>query len=199
MSNLENRLIVEIGPGLGDLTNQLLQQRDVVAFEVDTDLYPILENRFSKELEKGNFKLIKSDILKYWKENLIDKEYDLVANLPYYIATNIILKALKDENCKNILVMVQKEIAKKFTAKVGEKEFSSLGTLSETVSDTRELLFDVPPEAFSPPPKVISSVISISKSLFFNNNNFEKFLKVAFSQPRKKLIKIYHKVIINLF
>ena len=198
-----NNIIVEIGPGLGDLTEKLLQKRDVIAFEVDTELYPILEDKFSDELNNNRLKLIKSDVLKYWEKNLVNEEYDLIANLPYYIATNIILKGLKDTNCKNILVMVQKEVAKKFTARIGEKEFSALGILTESVAK-RELLFDISAKSFYPPPKVVSSMISINKITSLNDTDFEKFLRVAFRQPRKKLIKNlslnYDKIILeNIF
>ena len=86
--------------------------------------------------------------------------------------------------------MVQKEVADKFIANCGDKEYSSLGVISELLCKNRSLVIDVPPESFSPPPKVNSSVIYLKKDL--NNkldDDFNKFLKFAFSQPRKKLIK----------
>ena len=128
-------------------------------------------------------------MLKKWEENLLLNEpYHLVANLPYYIATNIILKALKDKNCQSILVMVQKEVAQKFSANSGEKAFSGLSVLTQTVG-YGELLFDVGAENFVPPPKVTSSILLIRKKRSEDNSDFEEFLKVAFKQPRKKLSK----------
>ncbi|SFV68601.1 SSU rRNA (adenine(1518)-N(6)/adenine(1519)-N(6))-dimethyltransferase [hydrothermal vent metagenome] len=112
----------------------------------------------------------------------------MVANLPYYIATNIILKALKDKNCQSILVMVQKEVAQKFSAQSGEKAFSSLSVLTQSVGFGK-ILFDVGAENFIPPPKVTSSILLIQKKRSENNKDFEEFLKVAFKQPRKKLSK----------
>ena len=121
---------------------------------------------------------------------LHDGKYDLIANLPYYIATNIILRAFEDDLCEHIIVMVQKEVAEKFTAKVNDKEYSSLGIITETISKDSRILFDVPPEAFDPMPKVISSILYIKKDLSKKfDKDFNKFLKSCFVQPRKKLSK----------
>ena len=86
--------------------------------------------------------------------------------------------------------MVQKEVAIKFTAKVNDKEYSSLGIITETISKDSKILFDVPPEAFDPMPKVTSSILYIKKDLSKKiDKDFNKFLKVCFVQPRKKLSK----------
>jgi 16S rRNA (adenine1518-N6/adenine1519-N6)-dimethyltransferase len=129
-------------------------------------------------------------VLEHWsKESLCDNSYDMVANLPYYISTTIILRALKDSNCSNILVMVQKEVAEKFCAISGEREFCALSVFATSVGQAR-LLFDVPPTAFDPMPKVTSSVLLIRKNKEFDIiDEFENFLKVSFVQPRKKLQK----------
>ena len=178
-------LIIEIGPGLGDLTQELLaKNRQVMAYEIDDDLCKILKEKFKND----NFSLKCGDVLEHWQETLIDKQYDLVANLPYYIATNIILKALKDKNCKNIEVLIQKEVAEKFAAKSGDKSFSSLSIISQSVADV-EILFDIEPEAFVPAPKVTSSVIKFSKFKDSYDEEFANFLAVCFRQPRKKLFK----------
>ncbi len=183
-----SNIIVEIGSGLGDLTKELLKVKDVVTFEVDTDLYKILKETFSDEIKSSKLKLINRDVLEGWGKHLIDENYDLVANLPYYIATNIILRALKDENCKSLLVMVQKEVAVKFCSKVNEREFSTLGVLAETLGEAN-IVFDVAPTAFYPPPKVISSILKIEKKVLSYDEEFEKFLRVCFAQPRKMLLK----------
>jgi 16S rRNA (adenine1518-N6/adenine1519-N6)-dimethyltransferase len=184
--------IVEIGPGLGDLTKNLVKYKDVTAYEVDTDLISILKSKFANELENEKFTLKHIDVLKAWDEQnfLYNGKYDLIANLPYYIATNIILRAFEDELCEHIIVMVQKEVAIKFTAKVNDKEYSSLGIITETISKDSKILFDVPPEAFDPMPKVTSSILYIKKDLSKKiDKDFNKFLKVCFVQPRKKLSK----------
>ncbi|RBQ31692.1 16S rRNA (adenine(1518)-N(6)/adenine(1519)-N(6))-dimethyltransferase [Arcobacter sp. FW59] len=187
-----NNHIVEIGPGLGDLTKNLVKYKDVTAYEVDTDLIGILKSKFAINLDKGSLKIIHADVLDAWDEQktLYNGNYDLIANLPYYIATNIILKAFEDSFCEHIIVMVQKEVALKFTANVNDKEYSSLGIITELLSNDSKILFDVPPEAFDPIPKVVSSILYIKKDLSKNiDKDFNRFLKACFIQPRKKLSK----------
>ncbi|MGB6328971.1 MAG: 16S rRNA (adenine(1518)-N(6)/adenine(1519)-N(6))-dimethyltransferase RsmA [Halarcobacter sp.] len=187
-----NNHIVEIGPGLGDLTQNLVKYKDTTAYEVDTDLISILKSKFAIEIESENLKLLHTDVLEAWDRqgSLHNCKYDLIANLPYYIATNIILRAFEDINCQNIIVMIQKEVALKFSAKAGAKEYSSLGVITELVSREARILFDVPPESFDPPPKVMSSILYISKNENVTlDKDFNKFLKICFSQPRKKLSK----------
>ncbi len=179
--------IVEIGPGLGDLTRQLIRVGHVRAYEVDKRLCEHLKSKFNEPLKSGKLELICKDVLDE-SESLQDSKYSLVANLPYYIATKIILNALRDKSCKRILVMVQKEVAKKFAANSGAKEFGSLAILAQSVADVK-LLFDVPPEAFVPPPKVTSAILYIEKRSSLDNREFEEFLKVATKQPRKTLLK----------
>ncbi|WP_417325891.1 16S rRNA (adenine(1518)-N(6)/adenine(1519)-N(6))-dimethyltransferase RsmA [Halarcobacter sp.] len=184
--------IVEIGPGLGDLTEKLVKYKDTLAYEVDTDLIGILKTKFAIDIHEKRFELIHTDVLKVWNEKstLYEGSYDLIANLPYYIATNIILRAIEDDNCENIIVMIQKEVALKFAASEGEKEFSGLGVITKLASKEARVLFDVPPESFDPAPKVMSSILFIKKDLGVKlDKSFLKFLKVCFSQPRKKLIK----------
>ena len=192
--------IVEIGPGLGDLTCKLLEsKRDVIAYEIDKRMEPILKDRFKNEIDKKQFELFITDVLNVWKDkSLHDDKYDLVANLPYNMATNLILRALNDKNCSNILVMIQKEVAEKFNAKEKTKEFSSLAIIAQSLCDI-EVVCNVPPTSFDPIPKVDSSVILFKKKEILDKSfediymkqmpSFEKFLKIAFSQPRKKLIK----------
>lgn len=184
--------LVEIGPGLGDLTKNLVKYKEMTAYEVDTDLISILESKFAIEIEENRLKLIHTDVLEAWEaqETLHNGKYDLIANLPYYIATNIILRAFEDDNCENIIVMIQKEVALKFSAKPKDKEFSSLGVITDLVSIESRILFDVPPESFDPQPKVMSSILYIRKDMNKSiDKNFNKFLKACFVQPRKKLSK----------
>lgn len=187
-----NNYVVEIGPGLGDLTKNLVKYKDMTAYEVDTDLIGILESKFAIQIEEGKLKLIHTDVLEAWdkQKTLHDGKYDLIANLPYYIATNIILRAFEDKTCEHIIVMVQKEVAEKFTAKVNDKEFSSLGIITDLMSIESRILFDVPPESFDPAPKVMSSILYIKKDMNkYLDKDFNKFLKACFVQPRKKLSK----------
>ena len=181
--------VAEIGPGLGDLTKELVKARNVTAFEVDKRLCEHLTTEFKEPIHKGCFELRCGDVLERWESgSLLDEPYHLVANLPYYIATNIILKAFKDEQCRSVLVMVQKEVAEKFAASVKQKEFSALSVLAQTVGEAT-LCFEVEPEAFVPPPNVTSAVLLIEKDQSQDDEKFEAFLKIAFAQPRKKLSK----------
>ena len=187
-----NNYLVEIGPGLGDLTKNLVKYKEMTAYEVDTDLIGILESKFAIEIEENRLKLIHTDVLEAWdkQETLHNGKYDLIANLPYYIATNIILRAFEDDNCESIIVMIQKEVALKFSAKPKDKEFSSLGVIADLVSIESKILFDVPPESFDPRPKVMSSILYIRKDMNKSiDKDFNKFLKACFVQPRKKLSK----------
>lgn len=128
---------------------------------------------------------------------LATSPYILISNLPYYIATRIILIALKDPLCKGFVVMTQKEVADKFCASSGDSEFCALSVLAQSVGDIRPL-FSVPKEAFEPMPKVTSSVFSLRKEQesflgdFTKSSqrwlSFEKMLKHAFVSPRKKLL-----------
>ena len=184
--------IVEIGPGLGDLTKKLVKYKDVTAFEVDRDLYSILQTDFEHELKSKNLNIILGDVLDQWKENrtLYSGKYDLIANLPYYIATNIILNCFDDDNCEHIIVMIQKEVADKFTAKCKEKEYSALAVITQLISTESRTIVTVPPESFEPAPKVDSAVIYIKKDPDKRvDEGFKKFLKACFSSPRKKLSK----------
>jgi len=181
--------VVEIGPGLGDLTKKLVPIRQVTAYEVDPRLCDFLAKRFAEEIADGRLRLECGDVLERWNEgSLCDRPYRLVANLPYYIATTILLKALKDPLCQSTLTMVQKEVAEKFAAREGERNFSALSVLAGTAGEA-SIRFLVPPEAFNPPPKVDSAVLEIRKVRTLDDEEFEKFLRTAFGQPRKTLFK----------
>jgi len=184
-----DNIIAEIGPGLGDLTKHLVNVKSVIAFEVDTDLCKLLNEEFKEEMNTGRFELRCGDVLEHWKANLLDSNYDLVANLPYYIATNIILKALADPHCQSLLVMVQREVAEKFSAQPGDKDFGSLAVITQTVGHAG-IVIEVPPEAFNPPPKIHSAVLRIVKQKSRSSDTgLEDMLRVAFAQPRKTLLK----------
>jgi 16S rRNA (adenine1518-N6/adenine1519-N6)-dimethyltransferase len=114
---------------------------------------------------------------------LSDEPYAIVANLPYYAATEIILRALRDPLCVALVVMTQLEIARKFCALDGA---NSLSLLVQSIGSAK-LLFQVPKEAFSPAPKVESAAIRIDKAKARYDEGFSRFLKAAFRSPRKRL------------
>lgn len=189
-----DNIALEIGPGLGDLTGKLLTKKAVVAVEVDSDLISNLESKFKDEIKDGRFHLLHADILTVWDKALsFAPKVDIVANLPYYIATNIVLKAIKDDKVENIIVMVQKEVADKFCATPKSSDFGAISVLCDAVCK-REVVCELPPSAFEPAPKVFSSVLKLIKrkkplvelSLY---DEFENFLRCSFSAPRKTLLK----------
>jgi 16S rRNA (adenine1518-N6/adenine1519-N6)-dimethyltransferase len=187
--------LVEIGSGMGDLTNRLLElsPRKVIAYEIDKNLHSLLCKNFEPQIDKKLLSLVLGDVLKHWQINkhLSKNKYDLVANLPYNLGTNIVLKALGDDNCKSIIVMLQLEVAKKFLAIGGKSEFSALGVISELSCLKRSEIIFVDRASFEPAPKVDSMVIYLQKSEQKNSiitDEFKKFLKICFLSPRKKLI-----------
>lgn len=189
-----DNIVVEVGPGLGDLTGKLLTKKAVVAIEVDTDLISNLESKFKDQIKNGKFRLLHADILSVWDEAIsFATKVDIVANLPYYIATNIVLRAIKDERIENIIVMVQKELADKFCAIPKSSNFGAISVICDAMCQ-RGIVCELPPSAFEPAPKVFSSVLNLSKrkkpliekALY---SNFESFLKSSFSAPRKMLFK----------
>jgi 16S rRNA (adenine1518-N6/adenine1519-N6)-dimethyltransferase len=197
-----DRKLIEIGPGLGDLTQKLLEVKPLTAYEVDDELSIYLKDKFSNEIDEGKFTLVQGDVLEKFKEgSLAEEPYDMVANLPYYIATTIILEALKDPLCKSLVVMIQKEVAVKFAAPHKTKEFTSLAILAGSIGRAK-ILFDVLPESFEPQPKVTSSILKIEKDKEFIKSKyegifdskedlkmFERYLRYSFTAPRKTWLK----------
>lgn len=187
----ETKKIVEIGVGLGDLTQRLLKFAKVKAYEIDTELIPFLTKKFQKQLKDENLELLCEDASEAFMPSLDTQKYFLVANLPYYIASKLILQALQDVNCEGLLVMVQKELALKFCAKSGESDFSALSVLSAMINQ-REVLFEVSPQSFTPMPKVVSAVMLLRKTCQYSEicdiEAFKVFLKDCFKAPRKQLV-----------
>lgn len=160
-------LIIEIGPGLGVLTDRLLKKSDnVVVIELDKRMISILKNRFC--LNK-NLEIINEDVLKVDLEELIKNKKQqnkinkvkIVANLPYYISTPIIMKLLENKlEISEIIVMVQKEVAERLSAKTGEREAGAITYAVEYYAQATKII-DVPKESFIPSPKVESQVIKL--------------------------------------
>ncbi len=159
----ENDLVIEIGPGVGSLTAQLLKKaKKVVAVELDNDLIPILEAELG---QYENFSLIHKDALKVdFNEVIGDEEsVKLVANLPYYVTTPIIVNLLKKNyNFKSLTIMIQKEVAERINAEPNCKEYGSISLLVQYYCDTK-IVRKVPPACFIPRPKVDSIVIRLDR------------------------------------
>lgn len=192
-------LIIEIGPGLGTLTEGLLEKAGkVIAIELDKRMLSILKERFSLY---SNFEVINDDVLKVDLQDLIKNEKKMnnlkvakiVANLPYYITTPIIMKLLEDKlDIETITVMVQKEVAKRLTAKPGEKLAGAI-TYSVNYYCNAEEMVEVPRESFIPAPEVESEVIKLklreTKPVELENEKeFFKLIKNSFMQRRKTFL-----------
>ena len=185
-------LVIEIGPGVGTLTAQLLNTaKRVVAIELDNDLIPIL----SQELgDNQNFTLIHNDALKVDFNEIIGDEQSvkLVANLPYYVTTPIIVKLLKEKyNFKSLTIMIQKEVAERMAAEQGNKDYGALSLLVQYYCNT-EIVRKVPPACFIPRPKVDSIVIRLEKLdnprvEVQNEKLFFDIIRNAFNMRRKTL------------
>lgn len=157
-------LVIEIGPGVGTLTAQLLNKaKRVVSIELDSDLIPILQQELG---DHPNFSLIHKDALKVDFNEVIgdEKSVKLVANLPYYVTTPIIVNLLKEGyNFKSLTIMIQKEVAERIDAEPNCKEYGSLSLLVQYYCNT-EIIRKVAPSSFMPRPKVESIVIRLDRS-----------------------------------
>ena len=194
-ANIEKEdIVIEIGPGLGVLTNLLLQKsNNVIAVELDPRMVSILKDRFK---EKDNFTIIHEDILKVDLAKIINERKSsnsrvkVVANLPYYITTPIIMKLLENnEIIDEIIVMVQKEVGDRLTAKTGERLAGAI-TYAVSYYSNASKVIDVPKESFIPSPKVESVVIKLELKKNVQEENKEllfKIIKSAFAQRRKTL------------
>lgn len=191
----EQDVVIEIGPGLGNLTEYLLNTgAKVICFEIDEKMQEILENRLKN---KENLQIIMQDILKVdLKEYLPeDKKVKIIANLPYYITTPIIFKLLEYfENIDRIVIMIQKEVAERLIAKEKSKDYGVL-TINVGYKTDVEKVIDVPNSSFIPEPNVISSVVKITPNKekmevlgIQDENTFHKVIKLGFATRRKKLL-----------
>lgn len=191
----EDDMVLEIGPGIGTMTQYLCEAaRQVIAVEIDTNLIPILQDTLS---EYDNVKVINEDILKV-DINALANEYNngkpikVVANLPYYITTPIIMGLFESHvPIDSITIMVQKEVADRMQEGPGSKEYGAL-SLAVQYYSTPEIVVNVPPSCFMPQPKVGSAVIKLTRHgkppvdvdderLMF------KLIRASFNQRRKTL------------
>ena len=195
-AEIDNEGVIEIGPGFGVLTHELaMRAKKVVALELDERLIPILADTLG---EHNNIKVINADVLKTDVKRLIADEFDgmsvsVAANLPYYITTPIITSLIEEHlSLHNLVVMVQKEVAERITAKPGTKNYGAISVLCQFYT-IPEYVTTVPADLFVPPPKVDSAVVKMKfrdvpavevkdEKLFFRT------VKAAFSQRRKTLL-----------
>lgn len=199
---INNKNIIEIGPGEGALTNEIIKKnpKSLILIEKDTELVKKLKVKYS------SFKFIKihnADILKFDLEKIILKDSSIFGNLPYNISSQILVKILKFEkwppNFCNLVFMFQKELGEKIIGKYQTKNYGRLSILSNYRLNIVKKFF-VSPNCFFPKPKITSIVISFNpKDLFIYNikkiNNLEKVTNILFSNKRKMINKNIKKIL----
>ena len=191
-ANIDNEDIIEIGPGPGILTENILKNkaRSLLVIEKDDSFEVNLKK--IKSNYRNNFDYLINDVIDFDFKKLTKKKYKFVSNLPYNISVPFILKMIKIRKIipwKEMILMVQKEVAERITANISTKNYGRLSIMVNLNNDVKKLL-NVKPSSFIPQPKVDSTVIKISpKNKYTNVNNevFEKIVKVCFSQRRKKI------------
>ena len=187
--------VIEIGAGAGTLTRALAEAgAQVIALEIDQALLPIL----AEQLQGLTAQVVHADVLKtdldaLAHEHNLKKPYKVVANLPYYITTPIIMEILeKNYSFERLVIMVQWEVAQRLTARPGVKDFGAI-TLAIAYYTEAEILFKVSRQVFNPAPEVDSAVISLKKRAkapvdVYNSILMFKLIKAAFGQRRKTLL-----------
>ena len=200
VSNIsKSDLVIEIGPGLGNLTEYVINKAGyMLLVEIDNKMIQILNDRFK---EKDNYSLLNDDVLKInldkkveeieKKLNIKFNKIKVVANLPYYITTPILFKLLQDESrIDSITVMVQKEVAERMVARSKTKDYGILTLMVEYLSDAN-IEFIVPKDSFIPAPNVTSAIISLRKNKKFNVKDEKLFFDLihkSFAKRRKTMI-----------
>ena len=187
--------VLEVGPGIGPLTQQLCRYaKKVVAVEVDRTLQPVLAETMA---DNENLEIIFGDILKTDIAKLVREEFSglrpiACANLPYYITTPVLAALLESRAFEAVTVMVQKEVAQRICSPAGKGDYGAFSVFCQYYAEP-ELLFDVPASCFIPQPKVTSAVLKLtirkepvceikSETMFF------KVVRAAFAQRRKTLL-----------
>ncbi len=193
----KDTLVIEVGPGLGSLTQKLLEQaKHVLAYEIDRDLTSILKVQFH---EYSNLTLVNQDILSVDIDNDIQKYFGdvfnvvVISNLPYYITTPILMKFLEtSKRVKKLILMVQLEVAKRITSKPNTKDYNAL-SIAIQYRTTAKILFKVPRNVFIPAPNVDSAVIEVEnrdEPIYHVDDElfFFGFIRICFTQRRKTLM-----------
>ena len=194
----KNDIIIEVGPGTGNLTEEILKKKPkkITVIEKDTILANFLKNKFSDKI-----KIINEDILKFSHNEYNNKKIIIFGNLPYNISTQILVNWIKIKNlesfCKKFILLFQKEVADRIIAEDNSKNYGRLSILSSWKFNIKKII-DVNPDSFFPSPKVKSSLLVFEpKKNYFNLNNLrnlEHITNVFFNQ-RRKMIKKPMKII----
>ena len=185
--------VIEIGPGTGNLTNEILKKNPkfFAAIEKDNNLYKELKSKYKSKIELINQDVLSIDWKKYKNKNII-----VFGNLPYNISAKLLINWIMLENSQNIfnkfILMLQKEVADRIVANVNSKKYGRLTILTDWKMNAKKII-DIDPINFFPKPKVKSSLLYIEpKESYFkfeNSNNLEKVTNIFFQNKRKMIKK----------
>ena len=198
VTKIENKTILEIGPGTGNLTSFIIKKKPkkLITVEKDSELAKNLNQNF-----KGKLTVINDDILNLDETKIIKDKVTVFGNLPYNISTEILTKWILNLNdhawFNDLILMFQKEVADRIIAKPDTLDYGRLSIISNWKLNIKRL-FDVKPESFSPKPKVHSSLLFLNmKKNFFqikDPKNLEKITRIFFNQIRKMIKKPYNQL-----
>ena len=201
LTEISDNNIVEIGPGTGNLTRKIIEQKpkDLILIEKDHDLTNDLKNNLKKN---KNLKIFNEDILKFDLEKNIKKNSIIIGNLPYNVSSQILVKLIKFKKWmpkyKKLILMFQKEVADKILAKNNTHDYGRLSIISAARLKIIDR-FNVSPNSFYPVPKVTSTVLVFKPVINKNFNvknieNLEKVSHIFFSRKRKMINKAFNKL-----
>ncbi|PYO48400.1 MAG: ribosomal RNA small subunit methyltransferase A [Gemmatimonadetes bacterium] len=180
--------VVEVGPGRGSLTDILAERSGkVIAVEIDRALAGLLRDKYR---DRPNVEIVEGDFLETDVRSLVGGDYLLIGNVPYYITTPIVFKALETPMPRRSVFLVQREVADRMSAKAGDEEYGAL-TVNIAVVAKVEQVMTVPATAFRPPPKVESAVVRITP---LERPPFRTFVQAAFGQRRKQIQRVLRSV-----
>lgn len=187
-ANIKGKNVIEIGPGLGALTQFLVvDAKKYLGFEIDLSLTPILTKEFRSDKAQFVFEdFLAADVKEKIKAVFGDEDVHLVANLPYYITTPIIFEFIKLDQVRSATIMVQKEVGQRLISSANEKSYNALSAILQYYCDVSKVV-DVNRKMFMPIPNVDSMVIKLVKIAprCADSANYEEFCKAIFKQKRK--------------
>ncbi|HJQ11852.1 MAG TPA: 16S rRNA (adenine(1518)-N(6)/adenine(1519)-N(6))-dimethyltransferase RsmA [Gemmatimonadaceae bacterium] len=192
----QNDTVVEIGPGRGALTDILAERaRKVVAVEIDRALAAQLREKYSG---RSNIEIVEGDFLKTDAHSLAGDDVLLIGNVPYYITTPIVFKALDPPIPRRSVFLVQREVAERMAAAASDDSYGALSVNVAVVADVEQVL-RVPAGAFKPPPKVESAVVRLTPRMqplvsYESLTGFRTFVLAAFGQRRKQMQRVLRSV-----
>jgi len=200
--NIKDKNILEIGPGTGNLTLEILKRKPkkIILIEKDNNLVDLLQNKFNRSV-----KIINEDVLKINESLLDDQILTVFGNLPYNISTEILCKWILNLNQKKIwfnclVLMFQKEVADRIISKFNTKDYGRLSILANWRLNIKKI-FDIQPSCFQPKPKIQSSVLFFEPRKNFlkfkNPKNLEKITRAFFMHRRKMIKKTYYHLFNN--